>query len=340
MSDDNENVPEKESAALIPLEEKTVDFYGDQITAVLVEPTSGHQEVYVPLKPISDYLGLSWAGQLERIKRDPVLSEFLRGIRVTRIPKGEVSGGLQESTSLPLEYLPGWLFGINANRVKTELRDKIIRYQRDCYRALWKAFKEEAEATPFTTTTQQGRTVNWREPNPVLVQIRQQALVMAKMAEEQMEIEAKALDALDQAHYAHQRIDEFYLFANELDQKIGKIDQKVDDIDHKVDDIEQRVGDIDQTVRPGAIISEAQASVIVNTVKALAEYLTTKNPKKNHYQSIFGELSRRFQVGTYRRIKQADYPAVLALLDELQRSAGGEGIHTQSLLPLDPTPEA
>lgn len=30
---------------------------------------------------------------------------------------------------LPLEYLNGWLFGINATRVKKEIRENLIRYQ-------------------------------------------------------------------------------------------------------------------------------------------------------------------------------------------------------------------
>lgn len=76
MSDDNENVPEKESAALIPLEEKTVDFYGDQITASLVE-RGEEQVVYVSLRPICEHLGLSWSAQLQRIRRDEVLNESL-----------------------------------------------------------------------------------------------------------------------------------------------------------------------------------------------------------------------------------------------------------------------
>jgi antirepressor protein len=50
-------------------------------------------------------------------------------------------------TCAPLEYLPGWLFGIDANRVKPELRDGIIRYQRECFRILWQAFQSRA-ATP------------------------------------------------------------------------------------------------------------------------------------------------------------------------------------------------
>lgn len=64
-----------------------VDFYGDQVTAVLVE-VEGQQPVYVPVRPLCDYLGLTWPGQYERIKNHPVLSAGLRGVRVTLTPEG------------------------------------------------------------------------------------------------------------------------------------------------------------------------------------------------------------------------------------------------------------
>src|SRR5690242_8983192 len=97
-----------DETALVPVEEKTVDFYGDQVTAALVE-AGETQEVYVPVRPLCDYLGLAWAGQFERLKRDPVMSEALRSVRVTRTE----AGGKRDVVSLPLKFLPGWLFGIN-----------------------------------------------------------------------------------------------------------------------------------------------------------------------------------------------------------------------------------
>ena len=42
---------------------------------------------------------------------------------------------------LPLDLIPGWLFGIPVGRVKEEIRPKLLRYQRECFRALWDAFK-------------------------------------------------------------------------------------------------------------------------------------------------------------------------------------------------------
>jgi hypothetical protein len=339
VSDDKEEVEvevEPKPTALVPIESKILDFYGDKITAALVE-VDDEQIVYVSLRPICEHLGLSWSAQLQRIRRDEVLNESLISVFITNTEIGQRGKGRRELISLPLKLLPGWLFGLEANRVKPELKEKIIRYRRECYDVLWRAFKEKAETMPFAQRRRP--TTEW-EPNSVLMQIRQQALAMAKLAEEQMEIEAKALEALDQAYYAHNRMDEFYQFFDRLDVTVGEIGQKVNEIDQKVDEIDQKVGEIEQIVRPGAIINEAQASVIVNTVKALAQYLITKEPGKNHYQGIFGELYRLYQVGEYRRVRQADYPAVLAFLDEWYRKAGGSGIPTQALMSLDPEPEA
>src|SRR5215203_2662771 len=110
---------ETTQAAIVPVREQTVDFYGDSIMAAL-----GPEEViYVPLRPLCDYLGLSWAGQRERTLRHPVLTNAVQYVRITRTP----SGGPQTTLCLPLDLLPGWLFGISAERVKSELREKIIR---------------------------------------------------------------------------------------------------------------------------------------------------------------------------------------------------------------------
>lgn len=123
---------------LVPVIQKEVLFYEDVITAVLVE-VNGEDQIYVPLRPICDYLGLSYTGQRDRIRRDPVLSESVHLIRISRTVE---AGSDQELVCLALKFLPGWLFGISVNRVKEELREKIVRYQREGYDVLWEAFQE------------------------------------------------------------------------------------------------------------------------------------------------------------------------------------------------------
>ena len=72
---------------LVPIEERSVDFYGDEITMALVH-LEQRTQLYVPLRPICTYLGLSWSGQRERTYRDPVLSQEVRFVRVTRTNLG------------------------------------------------------------------------------------------------------------------------------------------------------------------------------------------------------------------------------------------------------------
>jgi hypothetical protein len=118
--------------ALQVAEQRLVEFYEDQVIAVRVADGA----VYVPIRPICDNLGVTLAGQRERINRDPVLSEEVTSVSVTLTQQS------RDMLCLPLKYIPGWLFGINANRVKPEIRERLIRYQRECYDVLAEAFQE------------------------------------------------------------------------------------------------------------------------------------------------------------------------------------------------------
>ena len=68
--------------ALVPVDQRTVSFYGDEITAVLVAADESEQ-VFVPIRPICDLLGIAWSSQRRRILRDPILSEVMRPVTVT-----------------------------------------------------------------------------------------------------------------------------------------------------------------------------------------------------------------------------------------------------------------
>src|SRR5258707_367159 len=59
--------------ALVPLQVRQVEFYGDAITVALVQ-VGGRTQVYVVLRPLCQYLGLSWSSQLQRLREDDVLA--------------------------------------------------------------------------------------------------------------------------------------------------------------------------------------------------------------------------------------------------------------------------
>lgn len=108
----------------------TANFRGAEILGVQLDGA-----VFVVLKPLVEAMGLAWNAQLERIKRDEVLYE---GMRVMRIPS--VRGGDQDTVTLRLDRLHGWLFTIDSSRVKEEIRARVQDYQRECYDVLYEHF--------------------------------------------------------------------------------------------------------------------------------------------------------------------------------------------------------
>ncbi len=93
-------------------------------------------EPYVPVKPISDRLGLEWSRQRKKLrdafKRFPTVLMYCG-----------TGAGEREMTCLPLRKLPAWLFSINANKVRPDLKADVIRYQNECDDVLWRHWSGE-----------------------------------------------------------------------------------------------------------------------------------------------------------------------------------------------------
>jgi len=274
-----------EEKALVPIQEKTVNFYGDTIIAVLVE-VNGDRQVYVPVRPISDYLGLAWSAQLQRMKRDEVLAEGLTSVSMMNTEVQQ----RYDVMCLQLELLPGWLFGINSSRVRPELQEKVRRYRRECYKVLWRAFQADAlasanheiidiDATQVSTTTS-------------LVQIREMGLAIARMAEQQIEQEQRLIAT-------NKRLDVAGAIINQMDVRLGEVERRIS---------------------PPAYITDEMASDIKLAVKALAELLSKRDPSKNHYQSVFTEMYRRFRAPSYDRIRIDRYEDAMKFLEDWRKA--------------------
>lgn len=111
--------------ALVP-----VEFHGATLYAIIVDGVH-----HVALRPICDALGIDWEAQRMRIRRHPVLGE------TACVTKAVAADGKErEVMALPLSMLNGWLFGVSVNRVKPELREKLIQYQRECFDVLARHF--------------------------------------------------------------------------------------------------------------------------------------------------------------------------------------------------------
>jgi len=108
-----------------------IEFYGDYLTAIFDGET-----VWVAVKPIIENLGLKWEGQYRKIMADPVLSQVIDEKSITAR-----DGKKYRSLCLPLEYINGLLFKINPNKIPNpQVREKVIRYQKECYKALYEYF--------------------------------------------------------------------------------------------------------------------------------------------------------------------------------------------------------
>ena len=124
---------------LKPIQQKQIDFQDGKVTAVMVQDENGRENVYIPLRPLVEGMGLDWSSQRRRINRNPVLSEACISVAVTTTQTGRGSGS-KKTLSIPISHLNGFLFGVNANRVKPEIRPLLVEYQAKCYEVLFHAF--------------------------------------------------------------------------------------------------------------------------------------------------------------------------------------------------------
>lgn len=272
---------DSDTQSLTALAERTVSFYDDEIKLVIVQEGS-EQQAYVPIRPICDFLGITWSPQLRRINRDPILSELATSVTVTVTEHGQRG----QMLCLPLDYLNGWLFGISALRIKDEeIRERLLRYQRECYQVLAQSF-----STHLTTGSSDSPTVS------ALAQVREMGLAIVRMAEEQMEFE----------------------------RRLTVTENRVDQAAVVYGDLTKRVRALEQRVTPGSPVTEEQASQISQGVKTVAIALG-KQSNKNEFGAVYGELYRKFGITSYKQLPAGRFAEAMAFLTEWYQSLeGGE----------------
>jgi len=105
---------------------QTIDFNGQEL--LTIEKDGIH---YAAVKPICENIGLNWDSQFRRIKRDDVLNSTVAMMAIVA-----EDGKNREMMCLPIDYLNGWLFGVDAKRVKSEVKAPLIQYKMQCYKVL------------------------------------------------------------------------------------------------------------------------------------------------------------------------------------------------------------
>ncbi|PHM64122.1 antirepressor [Xenorhabdus stockiae] len=109
-----------------------VPFYGADLFIVNYNGVP-----YVPMKPIVEGMGLSWASQCTKLKTRIQAD-------VEKIPI-LTKQGLRTMSCLALDELAGWLAMINPNKVKATIKDNVMWYQEECDDVLYKYWKMSEE---------------------------------------------------------------------------------------------------------------------------------------------------------------------------------------------------
>ncbi|HDC2658571.1 TPA: phage antirepressor N-terminal domain-containing protein [Salmonella enterica] len=140
-----------------------VPFNGQQIITAMAAGVA-----YVAMKPIVENLGMSWTTQYRKLMAAAKKSNHIHMNTVDKDRDAHMStpskfgccdiaipskGGIQKMLCIPLKKLNGWLFSINPEKVRADIRDKLIQYQEECFTVLhdyWTKGKAENQRKKTT----------------------------------------------------------------------------------------------------------------------------------------------------------------------------------------------
>lgn len=267
--------------SLVPQETKIVDFYGDQITVAIIR----EGQIYVLLRPIADALGLSFSSQRKRVLRDEAIADELINIKV------DDRGQARAMLALPLELLPGFLFGISATQVAPHLRDRIILYRKQCFKVLWDSFKTEAVVPIIKSELSKAEMTL------------EMITAMQHLAEQQVEMERTIYDV---AGRQQAMADYMRGFIQKTNSRLSVIELRLD---------------------PASSITDEQAAEIALAVKNVAHAMEGQGTSGG-YGKVYSEMYRRYRISSYKNLPRAKYDEVIAWLsrwyDEVVGGKQGE----------------
>jgi hypothetical protein len=93
-------------------------------------------EPYVSMKSIVEGIGLDWRTQARKLRSN----SGRWGVVMMTTPSTSLNS---QATCLPLRKLFGWLQTLQPNRIREDIRDKVIQYQNECDDVLWKHWTKQ-----------------------------------------------------------------------------------------------------------------------------------------------------------------------------------------------------
>jgi len=130
---------------------QTVSFCSNEIISFEKNKT-----IYVPVKRLCENVGLDWTGQRKKLMED---DKFNYGL-ISAVGSDKRA---REMGCIPFKKLNGWLFSINAKRVRKDIREKLEAYQEECFDVLYKYWLKKHKKNP-----------NWLDARTQGIDIRKQ----------------------------------------------------------------------------------------------------------------------------------------------------------------------
>jgi hypothetical protein len=276
-----------------PIEQKSIEFYGE--TLIALRDTQG--TIWLPVRRLCEAIGVTIQGQLSKINDDPVMREQIAPFPVT-LPDGRT----YEMECLSLRFVRAWLFSVNANRVRPQVRDKLIQYQREVIEIIDRHFSR-----PGPTGMDER----------IMEAMRDNALQQAKLWEVMIE-EQRRLRAAEE-------------LLQEMDDRLGDHDRQLDDHAHALNELRSlqsqqsllltRFNDAIRLLpAPSDVITPAQKSVIKELVDDVVAAAQEKGIRlghgRNDYPAVWAALKLRFEVAKYDELTVAQFDACVTWLKQ------------------------
>lgn len=123
---------------------QTINFNNDEIVVV---------DNKVSVKKLCENIGLTGlSSQYEKIKKDESFE--------SEIILYDINGVIQEVLFIPINKIDGWLFSINPNKVKPEVKQKLIEYKKECFNVLNNYFNHGIAINHRATDTDLQKILN------------------------------------------------------------------------------------------------------------------------------------------------------------------------------------
>lgn len=121
----------------------------NKINGVDIVTVERDGEIFVPIKPICDAIGINADGQRIKLRDDEFFNSTTEIISVVA-----ADGKEREMYCIRLRDVYGWLATINPGKVATEAREAVSRYRRECYDVLYDHFTGSMRRTIETNNAE------------------------------------------------------------------------------------------------------------------------------------------------------------------------------------------